>query len=493
MSSLRHLEFDTEIFGIPTARMHINSLDEDTLRQTLQQCADKGIGLVFWTTDMVPSPIMTMCYREGHFFDNSRLCFSAAPLTGAHIRTLKATFQTNEITVSNYTSNMVTPGLYSLALMAGMCSRFSEDPNVTRSQMETMYQKWVENCVVGANAHDKDPTTFDPNAIAHAFFIAKHEMSGEVGFVGVKKCGEVAKISLIACSTSFKGCHIGTLLIANVLQWAIDNGMSSCDVVASGRDIRARKMYERCGFQAMSAANDIHFWLRKQAFPDLVCAIPNNRPYLTGNEVKNVGTVLSHANGIHTHAKFGPECEARLERELGAKKVLLVGSGTAALEMCSMVLVESGDEVIMPSYTFVSTANAFVVKGAVPVFVDIRSDTQNIDETKIEAAITPKTKAICVVHYAGVPCEMDTIMEIATRRGLVVIEDNAHGIFSLYKGRHIGTIGHMGALSFHYTKNLICGEGGGVIINDESLISKTMVAWEKGTNRFDFMLGKVDK
>jgi dTDP-4-amino-4,6-dideoxygalactose transaminase len=172
----------------------------------------------------------------------------------------------------------------------------------------------------------------------------------------------------------------------------------------------------------------------------------------------------------------------------------LVTSGTSALELCSLAInTVHGDEIIMPSYTFVSTATAFVNHGGIPVFVDIRRDTQNIDETKIEEAITEKTKAIVVVHYAGVPCEMDTIMSIASMHNLFVIEDNAHGIFSTYKSKPLGSIGHLGAHSFHYTKNLSCGEGGAVFVNAPELIAPSMIAWEKGTNRFDFLSGKVDK
>jgi dTDP-4-amino-4,6-dideoxygalactose transaminase len=172
----------------------------------------------------------------------------------------------------------------------------------------------------------------------------------------------------------------------------------------------------------------------------------------------------------------------------------LVSSGTSALELCSLALnLGVGDEVIMPSYTFVSTANAFVVYGATPVFIDVRKDTLNIDESLIENAITPKTKAIVVVHYAGVSCEMDVIMKIAKKYNLYVIEDNAHGVYAKYKGKYLGTIGHLSALSFHYTKNITCGEGGAVMINDYKLIGACLIAWEKGTNRYDFMSGKVNK
>jgi len=208
---------------------------------------------------------------------------------------------------------------------------------------------------------------------------------------------------------------------------------------------------------------------------------------------------LFESRDIRTHAKYGTLCQDFLERAIGTEKILLVGSGTQALELCSLMLQTSGEamaecEVIMPSYTFVSTANAFVIHGAKPVFVDIRADTQNIDETKIEAAVRPGvTRAIVVVHYAGIPCEMDEIMRIARRHGLLVIEDNAHGIFSTYKGKMLGTIGDLGAFSFHYTKNFICGEGGAVSVNRASLMDAAMVAYEKGTNRFDFLKGRISK
>jgi len=183
-----------------------------------------------------------------------------------------------------------------------------------------------------------------------------------------------------------------------------------------------------------------------------------------------------------------------LKCDLGVKHALLVSSGTSALEMCAMCIgAKPGTEVILPSYTFVSTANAFVTFGATPVLVDIRADTQNIDERKIEEAITPRTRAICVVHYAGVPCEMDVIMAIARRHDLLVVEDNAHGVYSSYKGQMLGSIGDCAALSFHYTKNLACGEGGALLVNNPRLVQTAYIAWEKGTNRMDFLLGKVDK
>jgi dTDP-4-amino-4,6-dideoxygalactose transaminase len=191
---------------------------------------------------------------------------------------------------------------------------------------------------------------------------------------------------------------------------------------------------------------------------------------------------------------FTEQCQGWLEEQTGCGKALLTHSCTAALEMAA-ILIDTGlgDEIIMPSYTFVSTANAFVLRGGIPVFVDIRPDTKNIDESLIEAAITPKTKAIVVVHYAGVGCEMDAIMDIAKRHDLFVIEDAAQGIMSTYHNKSLGSIGHLATLSFHETKNITCGEGGALLINDPSFIERAEIIWEKGTNRKQFYRNQVDK
>src|SRR6476659_2495138 len=192
--------------------------------------------------------------------------------------------------------------------------------------------------------------------------------------------------------------------------------------------------------------------------------IPFNKPYMTGKELLYIKQ--AHANGhLAGDGDFSNKCSAWLEQRTGSRKVSLTHSCTAALEMSALLLdIQAGDEVIMPSFTFVSTANAFVLRGAVPVFVDIRPDTLNIDESLIEAAITPRTKAICVVHYAGVGCEMDAILAIAQRHGLAVVEDAAQGIFSTYRGKPLVTFGALGALSFHETKNVISGEGGALLV-----------------------------
>jgi dTDP-4-amino-4,6-dideoxygalactose transaminase len=220
---------------------------------------------------------------------------------------------------------------------------------------------------------------------------------------------------------------------------------------------------------------------------------PFNKPYMTGRELWYISQ--AHANGhLAGDGLFTKRCSAWLEERTGCRKALLTHSCTAALEMAAMLAdTQPGDEIIMPSYTFVSTANAFAVRGGVPVFVDIRPDTLNIDETKIKAAITPRTKAICPVHYAGVACDMDRIMSIAAEHNLLVIEDAAQGVMSSYKGRPLGSIGHLGTLSFHETKNIISGEGGALLVNDARFVEKAEIIREKGTNRSQFFRGQVDK
>ena len=220
---------------------------------------------------------------------------------------------------------------------------------------------------------------------------------------------------------------------------------------------------------------------------------PFNRPLIAGRELEHIQQAVANRH-LSGNGPFTARCQAWLEQRLGATKTLLTHSCTAALEMAAILSnVGPGDEVILPSFTFVSTANAFVLRGATPVFVDIRADTCNIDESLIETAITPKTKAVVVVHYAGVVCEMDPIVAVARRHGLLVIEDAAQGLLSTYRGQSAGTLGDLAALSFHETKNIISGEGGALIMNDDRWSTRAEIIWEKGTNRTQFFRGAVDK
>ena len=221
--------------------------------------------------------------------------------------------------------------------------------------------------------------------------------------------------------------------------------------------------------------------------------VPFNRPYMVGTELDFVRQ--AHGNlQLAGDGRFTALCSRWLERQTGCDEALLTHSCTAALEMAAILIdIEAGDEIVMPSFTFVSTANAFVLRGGVPVFVDVRPDTLNIDEHLIEAAITPRTKAIVVVHYAGVACEMDKIMDIAQRHGLFVVEDAAQGLMSTWRGRPLGSIGDLGTISFHETKNVMSGEGGALLINRPALVDRARLIREKGTDRTRFLKGLVDR
>lgn len=221
--------------------------------------------------------------------------------------------------------------------------------------------------------------------------------------------------------------------------------------------------------------------------------VPFNKPYLTGNELKYIQEAVNLGK-ISGNGEFTRRCQDFFEQRYGFQKCLLTTSCTDALEMAAILLdIQPGDEVILPSFTFVSSANAFVLRGAKIVFIDSKPDHPNLDETLLEALITPKTKAIVVVHYGGVPCEMDTILDIAHRHGIFVVEDAAQAIDSFYKGKALGGIGHLGCFSFHETKNIQCGEGGMLVINDPRFVNRAEIIWEKGTNRAAFFRGEIDK
>jgi len=221
--------------------------------------------------------------------------------------------------------------------------------------------------------------------------------------------------------------------------------------------------------------------------------IPYNRPFIAGKELYYIAQAVMDGK-LSGDGPYTKKCQVWLETVLGCNRAFLTHSCTASIEMAAILCdIRPGDEIIMPSFTFVSTANAFVLRGGVPVFVDIRPDTLNLDEKKIKAAITDKTKAVVPVHYAGVGCCMNEIMEVADHHKLWVIEDAAQALLSTNKGKPLGTIGHLGCLSFHETKNIISGEGGALLINDPNLVERAEIIWEKGTNRKQFFRGEIDK
>lgn len=221
--------------------------------------------------------------------------------------------------------------------------------------------------------------------------------------------------------------------------------------------------------------------------------IPFNRPTVVGTELDYVARAVA-GRRLAGNASFTRQCQELLQQTVGVPRALLTTSCTDALEMAALLLdLGAGDEVIVPSFTFVSTANAFVLRGARPVFADIRPDTLNLDESRLEPLVTPRTRAIVPVHYAGVGCEMDAICGVAARHGLAVVEDNAHGLFGSYRGKPLGTFGAFATLSFHETKNFTCGEGGALLINDPRYVQRAEIVWEKGTDRSRFIRGEVDK
>jgi dTDP-4-amino-4,6-dideoxygalactose transaminase len=224
-----------------------------------------------------------------------------------------------------------------------------------------------------------------------------------------------------------------------------------------------------------------------------VTHIPFNRPFTVGREFEYIRQAIENRH-LAGNGPFTRRCQAWLSEHLGSPLALLTHSCTAALEMCALLIdIQPGDEVIMPSFTFASTANAFVLRGAVPVFVDVRPDTLNLDESLVEPAITERTRAVVAVHYAGVACEMDAISDLARRNRLLVVEDAAQGVMASYKGRPLGSLGDLAAVSFHETKNVISGEGGAILVNDARRVERAEIIWEKGTNRSQFFRGQVDK
>ena len=367
--------------------------------------------------------------------------------------------------------------LVDLALVSGQQSRFALDPSMTTAQFETMYRKWIKN---SCNRRVADEV--------FAFY-AEDDPSTEVAFITLKKKDTYVSIGLLGVSPNHRRRGLAMALLKRAQVYASENKLGM-EVATQGANTGACRLYEKAGFSEGARLTDYHVWLPLLGAQHRIKA---NVPYVSYREKLNLMRMFK-TKAIESCGPFTKSVQEWMEQRLEAKRVLLTGSATAALDQAAIVIgVGEGDEIIMPSYTFVSTANCFVLRGATPVFVDVHKTTLNIDETKIEAAITPKTKAICVVHYAGMGCEMDAIMDIAKRHNLIVIEDAAQAFLARYKGRHLGTIGHLGCFSFHYTKNIIAGEGGALSINDERFLDRAMIVWEKGTNRFDFVQKKVDK
>ncbi|MBL4663030.1 MAG: dTDP-4-amino-4,6-dideoxygalactose transaminase [Flavobacteriaceae bacterium] len=293
----------------------------------------------------------------------------------------------------------------------------------------------------------------------------------------------MATIGLIAVNSSHQGKGIGGELINAVEVQLLDRGITTLRIPTQLKNEQACKFYKKLGYSPIEKTDIKHYWR----------VIPFNKPYISGNELAYIQDAVVRGK-ISGNGYYTKKCHEFFEQRYGFKKVLLTTSCTDALEMAALLLdIAPEDEVIMPSYTFVSTANAFVLRGAKIVFADSRDDHPGIDEKGIESLITSKTKAIVVVHYAGVACDMDVIMNLAKEYNLFVVEDAAQAVQSFYKGKPLGSFGHFATFSFHETKNIQCGEGGLLVINDSQFADRAEIIWEKGTNRSAFFRGEIDK
>ena len=470
---VKHLLPESHVLSAPVYEVCDEDLSKEDLESCLQYCRSRKARLLVWDTHLNSSRWFEEYSGRKATYTEELLIYTIylnpsliACLRSRHnISSLKSR-QVDKVDVKQFHIN--PRGYY----------KNLNDPNFTSTEVQELFCVKVQE----RNADDTQ------------FFVFTNPDQIMVGFVAIKTNELKASCTLYSISDGHSS-EDHAAMICTVLITLFSRSITSCTFEIQSSNPYFENLIKQCGGILVESIIHHNFWFStEEIMNDMANSeIPQNIPFLTGNELVNIEKVLN-TSSISTHNEYGPYCERYLEKSLGCLKALLVSSGTSALELCSLALnLGAGDEVIMPSYTFVSTANAFVVHGATPVFIDIRKDTLNIDEALIESAITEKTKAIVVVHYAGVSCEMDAIMKVARKYNLYVIEDNAHGVYGKYKEKYLGTIGHLSALSFHYTKNISCGEGGAVLINDYKLISACLIAWEKGTNRHDFMLGKVNK
>jgi ribosomal protein S18 acetylase RimI-like enzyme len=463
----KRLDFDTERLECSVARID-SSVSLEQLQQALGELEQASVALAYYTTSRTQEEL-ALPWFEGVRVDGRAVyelrCRDPAPISPPPAA----------YTLRSIPSHLKpSDELVDLALEAGRWSRFNRDPSLTRAQFERMFRMWIKNIVARRQADE-------------VFGIYDKSTDKIVAFVSIKKKSLThASIGLIAVDAQHRRKGLASVLMQRTLLWAAENSVE-VEVVTQEVNADARGFYEKFGFTLKEVSSDYHIWLPVKGM------VRANVPYVTYREKLNFKQMF-RSKAIESLGPFTVQAQKWIADTVGSKCVLLSGSATAALDHAAIVCgIGHGDEVILPSYTFVSTANCFVLRGATPVFVDSRQDTLNIDETKIEAAITPNTKVICVVHYAGLPCEMDVIMDIAKRHNLIVIEDAAQGFLTKYKGRPLGSIGHLACFSFHYTKNVIAGEGGALCINDERFVHRAHIVWEKGTNRFDFLQGKVDK
>lgn len=514
MPRLEYLSFDTKIFNYKVGRIDLSDesstspclLSNVEIQGLLQEGHSSNYKLIY-----LFAPIMhhnTTIIDSFPIFPGLKVdvktTLSVPLLSLDRLNLINKTYSLDKdhnIRIKIYPkSDIPSQSLRDLAIASGQWSRFRVDSNISTSIYEDMFTEWITNSI--------------NQSLADITFVAYDVTTEEeIGFITLKKRDNIINIGLLAVSHLHRRKGIATMLLCRGALWGLEQNFSKdamYTVVTQGNNETALSCYKQFGFNTDITQDIYHIWLPQHLEEPLLRSdqgfIPYCKQYFTGKEMEYVGQVFN--TGLDSSSRFTTMCASKMKELLGnnSQKVVIVPSGTAALEMAALLInINIDDEIIMPSYTFSSTANAFVLRGGIPVFVDIKRDTLNIDENLIESAITSKTRAIVVVHYAGVPCEMDTILSIANKYNLYVIEDAAQALMSTYKGKKCGSIGHFGCFSFHYTKNIICGEGGAISINKvesdnvqiaenlSNYVRRSLILWEKGTNRHDFLLGKIDK
>jgi dTDP-4-amino-4,6-dideoxygalactose transaminase len=463
----KELPWDSEFFGVRVARYESDQLTEESAAAALNFCREKKVDCLYL---LLPDDARTGAIAASHGFDyvdtRVTLALPLSNLNGAEKAACIRAFEPDDL-----------PALREIARTSHRDSRFYMDPNFDRSRCEALYQVWIERSCAGWADR-----TFVAECDGHPCgYVTCHLSKAGVGSIG-----------LIAVAEAARGNGLAKYLIAAALDYFRASGMHSAEVATQLGNVDAMQVYERCGFVRKSSRRWFHAWPSEKTTLTKY-RIPFNKPGVFGNEYAYVADSVARGH-ISGDGVYTRKCQKLLETKLDVPRALLTTSCTHSLEMCALLLdIRPGDEVIVPSFTFVSTVNAFVLRGARPIFADIRADTLNIDERLLESLITPRTRAIIVMHYAGVGCEMDSILQIAGRHGIPVIEDNAHGLFALYRGRPLGTFGSLATQSFHETKNIYCGEGGALLINDHAMVHRAEILREKGTNRSAFFRGEVDK
>eukprot|EP00890_Picochlorum_soloecismus_P003321 jgi/Picsp_1/3990/NSC_01502-R1_lipopolysaccharide biosynthesis protein rffa len=453
-------QFDSKYLGVKTAHL-AESTASGSIVGVLRECAIQNIRLGVWRAEDQEIP-------QGSWFTN---------LVASRSLTFVKTHSFNQngilpkhILVSRIDSSRareIRDDLVGLALFSGQHSRFNRDPSITRQQYRRVYEAWMDNII--------------SNATGNFLFVATKKGTA-IGFIYCQADDSCLVGHLLAISPAHRREGIGTYLVQIMDTICTNHGYKIATFKTQEDNRSALYIYYACGYQCVKRENIVHFWLYQQERIDF------NIPYFSQLESRYISELINR-HAIQSDGIFSGRCSKWITDKLGCVETILTQSCTAALEQAATLCdLHKGDEVIMPSYTHSSTAMAFVSAGATPVFVDIDKNCQ-MDTSLLEQALTPRTKAIVVVHYAGQSCDMDTLAAVCSRHSIILVEDAAQAFLAQYKGKYLGTFGQFGCLSFHYSKNTFCGEGGALLINDQRYSAGAHLVRQGGTNRHQMMSG----